>query len=207
MNETTRFQVNKWLKNITTKRVWNQFRFCWINIHVDSLDLITLNANKQFIARKFKQYAINIKIRINIVFVKIHHLINIIERCHESLRRIYIIIVAKIFEINSNAILQMFFKVLNNSTNFDDLIFTLLLFEAYSKIIEMNVLSLIIIQRLIVMHKTMNKVRKLIVTRQLNDALNTRNDSFSILIHCLSLSFDVLVYREKNVSFTRCDYS
>jgi hypothetical protein len=44
----------------------------------------------------------------------------------------------------------------------------------------------------------MNEIRKLIVIRQLNDALNIQNDSSSILIHNLSLNFDVLVYREKN---------
>ncbi len=48
------------------------------------------------------------------------------------------------------------------------------------------------------MRKTMNEVRKSIVIRQINDALNTRNDSFSILIHVLSLNSDVFVYREKN---------
>jgi hypothetical protein len=130
--------------------------------------------------------------------MKTHHSINMIQRYHESFRRIYDIIVAKITEIDSNAILQMFFKALNDSTNFDDLILNLFVFEAYFKIIEMNVFSSIIIQRSIVMRKTRNEVRKLIVTRQLNDALNIRNDSFSILIHNLSLNFDVLVYRAKN---------
>jgi hypothetical protein len=47
------------------------------------------------------------------------------------------------------------------------------------------------------MRKTMNEIRKSIVIRQLNDALNIRNDSSSILIHNLSLNFDVLVYRKK----------
>jgi hypothetical protein len=36
----------------------------------------------------------------------------------------------------------------------------------------MNFSLLTIIQRSIIMRKTMNKVRKLIITRQLNDALN-----------------------------------
>jgi hypothetical protein len=36
------------------------------------------------------------------------------------------------------------------------------------------------------------------VTRQLNDALNIQNDSFSILIDNLSLNFEVFVYCEKN---------
>jgi hypothetical protein len=50
------------------------------------------------------------------------------------------------------------------------------------------------------MRKAINEVRKLNVIRQLNDALNIRNDSFSILIHSLSLNSDVLVYREENDS-------
>jgi hypothetical protein len=48
------------------------------------------------------------------------------------------------------------------------------------------------------MRKAINEVRKLNIIRQLNDALNIRNESFSILIHNLSLKSDVLVYREEN---------
>ncbi len=44
----------------------------------------------------------------------------------------------------------------------------------------------------------MNEVRKSIVIRQLNDALNIRNDSSSNLIHNLSLNFFVVMYRERN---------
>jgi hypothetical protein len=121
-----------------------------------------------------------------------------IERYHESFRCIYAIIVAKISEIDLNSILQMSFKALNDSTNLDDLIFSLFVFEAYSKMIEINALSSTITQRSIAMRKTMNEVRKLIATRHLNDALNIWNDLFSILIHNLSLNSDVLVYRERN---------
>jgi hypothetical protein len=120
------------------------------------------------------------------------------KRYHEFLRRVYAIIVAKLFEIDSNSILQMIFKTLNDSTNHDDLIFTLLFFDAYFRMIEMNVSSSTIIQRFIAMRRAINKVRKLNVIRQLNDALNIRNDSSSILIHNLSLNSFVFVYREKN---------
>ncbi len=111
-------------------------------------------------------------IKINIVFVKIHYSIEIIKRYHEFFRRIYAIIVAKLLEIDSNSILQMIFKTLNDSISFDNLIFTLLVFDAYSRMIEMNVSSLMIIQRFIAMRKTMNEVQKLNVIHQLNDALN-----------------------------------
>jgi hypothetical protein len=198
MNETTRFQVDRWLKNITARHVWNQLRICWIDTNLESLDLITSNASKQFIAREFKQYAINMNIRVNIVLVETHHLIKMIERYHESLRREYAIIVAKILEIESNSTWQIIFKALNDSIHLDDLILILLVFDAYSRMTEINVSSSTITQRFIAMRKTMNEVRKSIVIRLLNDALNIQNDSSSTLIHNLSLNSDILVYREKN---------
>jgi hypothetical protein len=55
MNETTRFQIDRWLKNIIVRHVWDQLRVCWIDTYLESLDLITSDAKKQFIAREFKQ--------------------------------------------------------------------------------------------------------------------------------------------------------
>jgi hypothetical protein len=92
----------------------------------------------------------------------------------------------------------MTFKALNDLIELNELIFTLLVFEAYFRMIEMNVLSSTIIQQFIAMRKAMNEIRKSITARQMNDALNVRNDSFSILIHVLSLNSNVFVYREKN---------
>jgi hypothetical protein len=121
-----------------------------------------------------------------------------IERYHDSFRRVYAIIIAKISDIDSNSTLQMTFKALNDFAEFNELIFTLLVFETYLRMTEMNAFSSTIIQRFVAMRKIMNEVRKLIAVHQVNDALNTRNDSFSILIHVLSLNSDVFVYRESN---------
>jgi hypothetical protein len=198
VNETTRFQIDRWLKDISARHVWNQLRICWIDTYLESFDLIISNASKQFIAREFKQYAFNMSIRVNTVSIETHHSIDMIERYHDSFRKMYVIIIAKISDIDSNSTLQMTFKALNDSVEFNELIFTLLVFEAYLRMIEMNVFSSTIIQRFIAMRKAMNEVRKSIVARQMNDALNIRNDSFSILIHVLSLNSDVFVYRESN---------
>jgi hypothetical protein len=137
-------------------------------------------------------------IRINTVSIETHHSINMIERYHDSLREVYAIIIAKISNIDSNSTLQMTFKALNDFAELNELILTLLVFETYLRMTEMNAFSSTIIQRFVAMRKIMNEVRKSIAVRQVNDALNTRNDSFSILIHVLSLNSDVLVYRESN---------
>ncbi len=85
-------------------------------------------------------------ITIKIVFIDIHHLIDIIKRYHESLRRIYSIIETEISEIDFELILQIPFKIINNSIEFNNLIFILLIFKVYFRIMKMNASSSIITQ-------------------------------------------------------------
>ncbi len=161
-----------------------------------SSDVITADADKQFVAREFKQYAGNMRIAIKTISVETHHSIEMMKRYHDSLRRMYAIITIEISSIDLEIALQMTFKVINDSIELDELIFTLLVFEAYSRMIEMNVSSLTITQRAIAMRKAMKEVQKFIAIRQMNDALNTRNDLIIILIHELSLNSLVLIFRE-----------
>jgi hypothetical protein len=128
--------------------------------------------------------------------VETHHSIEMMKRYHGLLRRMYAIIATEISSIDLEIALQMTFKVINDSIEFDELIFILLMFEAYSRMIEMNVSSFTIVQRVIAMRKAMKEVQKFIASRQINDALNTRNDLIIILIHELSLNSSVLIFRE-----------
>jgi hypothetical protein len=132
------------------------------------------------------------------VSVKAHHSINKIERYHDSLRRVYEIIIAKILEIDLDLALQMTFKTLNDVVDLNELVSTLLVFDAYLRMTKMNASSSIITQRLIAMRKIMNEVREFNASRQINDVLNTRNESTIIMIHDLSINFSVLIFREDN---------
>jgi predicted component of viral defense system (DUF524 family) len=158
-------------------------------------DVITADADKQFVAREFKQYAVNMRITIKTILVETHHSIEMMKRYHDPLRRMYAIITIEISSIDLEIALQMTFKVINDSIELDELILILLIFEAYLRMIEMNFSSFTITQRTIAMKKTMKEVQKFIAIRQINDALNTRNDSIS-LIHNLSLNSSVLIFRE-----------
>jgi hypothetical protein len=197
VNEVTRFQVDRWLKDISARHVWDQFRTCWIDTYLRSSDVIIADSDKQFVSREFKSYAGNMSIIVKIVSIETHHSIEMMKRYHELLRRTYLIITIEISEINSELALQMTFKVINDSIELNDLISTLLVFDVYFRMIEMNVSSFTIIQRTIAMKKTMNEVRKLHAIRQINDALNIKNDPIS-LIHNLSLNSLVLIFRESN---------
>jgi hypothetical protein len=87
------------------------------------------------------------------------------KRYHDSLRRVYAIITTEISNIDLEIALQITFKIINDLIEFDDLISTLLIFEAYFQMIEMNVSSLTIIQRVIAMRKAMKEVQKFIAIR------------------------------------------
>jgi hypothetical protein len=161
-----------------------------------SFDVIIADADKQFVVREFKQYENNMRITIKTISVETHHLIEMMKRYHDSLRRMYAIITIEISNIDLEIALQMTFKVINDSIELDELIFTLLMFDVYLRMIEMNVSSSIITQRAIAMRKAMKEVQKFIAIRQMNDALNTRNDFITILIHELSLNSLVLIFHE-----------
>ncbi len=143
-----------------------------------SSDVIIIDSDKQFVSREFKSYVDDMSIIVKIVSIETHHSIEMIKRYHESLRRAYSIITIEISKIDFELTLQMTFKVINDSIELNDLILTLIIFEIYSRVIEINVSSLTITQRIIVMQKIMKEVRELNAMRQMNDVLNTRNKSF-----------------------------
>ena len=66
--------------------------------------------------------------------------------------------------------------------------------------IDSNALFSTIIQRVVIMRKIMNEIKKNIAFRQINDALNIRNESFIDSIHALSLNSSILMYRKNNVN-------
>ncbi len=135
-------------------------------------------------------------IEIKTISVETHHSIEMMKRYHESLRRIYSIIISEMLIIDLESVLQMSFKTLNDSVEFDDLILTLLVFDAYLRMIESDALSSTIIQRFMIMKKTMNEIKRFMTIRRVNDALNTRNESSITSIHDLLLNSSVLIFRE-----------
>jgi hypothetical protein len=48
LDEATRFQAGRWLKDISARHVWDQLRACWIDTYLGPPDLISFDAGKQF---------------------------------------------------------------------------------------------------------------------------------------------------------------
>jgi hypothetical protein len=70
--------------------------------------------------------------------------VGIVERYYKLIRRVYIIIIAKILDISKDMALQMAFKAINDIIRLDNLVFILLVYSAYPRITEYNPLSLLI---------------------------------------------------------------
>ena len=194
INKTICFQINRRLKNILTKHLWKQIRFCWIDTYLELFDFISIDAEKQFIIKKFRQYAFNIKITVKHVFVETHYSIDQIERYHASFCRIYTIIITKILNIDLTMTLQIIFKIINYLMDFNELIFTLFVFDVYFCMNELNAFFSALFQRATAICKIMNEIKRFIVSRQINNISNTRNKFSTIAMHDFSLNSSILMF-------------
>lgn len=116
-------------------------------------------------AKEFKQYAANMGIIVKNAPVEAHHSIGLVERYHGPLRRVCSIITTEILDIKPDLVLQMSLKVINNSADPNELVPTLLVFDAYPRMTEFDAPSLSITQRAMAMKKAIDEVRKCTVSR------------------------------------------
>jgi hypothetical protein len=96
-------------------------------------------------------------------------------------------------DISKKIILQMIVKTINDTVDLDELVSTLLIFDAYSRMHVMNSPISSISQRAMTIEKVMTEVRKFRAERQVADVLNTRNESIVTSIHDLSINSNVLI--------------
>ena len=129
------------------------------------------------------------------VLVEAHYSIGLIERHHGFLRRVYTIITTEIPGIDPELALQMAFKALNDSARLNGHVPTLLVFDAYLRMTDMDATLPTINHRTIAMRKAMEEARKSIASRQVNYATNIQDGSSFSLIHDLPLNSPVLVFR------------
>jgi hypothetical protein len=77
--------------------------------------------------------------------IKAYNLVNKVERYYIVIRRAYFIVTIKLRDINKGIALQMSFKAINDFIGPNSLVFTLLVYRAYPRIIESDPLSLIVL--------------------------------------------------------------
>ena len=196
IDEATRFQAAKFLKDVSAKHVWDILRACWIDMYVGPPDFIVHDAGTQFTSHEFTSSASAMAITTKCVPVEAHHSIGIVERYHKPLRRAYDIIREEIPDIQRDNALQMAVKAVNDTAGPDGLTPTLLVFGTYPRMVQSDPPSPSVLQRADAIKKAMHEVRKLHANRQVADALHQRNGPDITGVYNTPLGSDVLVWRE-----------
>jgi hypothetical protein len=197
IDEATRYQAGRWLRDGTSKTIWDTLRLCWIDTYLGPPDQITADADKNYAGDEFKQLANSVGTRVKIVPVEAHHSIGLVERYHGPIRRAYETITAEIRDIDNDMALQMAFKAVNDTAGPNGLIPTLLVYGAFPRMSERDSPSPTISKRAEAINKAMDEVAKYRAKRQVADALNTRNGPNTAAVHDLKLGDEVIAWREK----------
>lgn len=200
VDDATRFQAARWLKDMSAKHAWDALRACWIDVYIGPPDVITHDAGRNFIGMEFRQLAATMSITTHEVPVEAHHSIGTVERYHRPLRRAYECISSDLTKLNvdKSIMLQMAVKAVNDTAGPDGLVPTLLVFGAYPRMTNLDPPAPSISQRAAAIKVAMAEVRKCHATRDVQDALGMRNGPRTSHLKGLPLNAEVMVYREKN---------
>ena len=96
-------------------------------------------------------------------------------------------------KISKEIRLQMTIKTINDKTKTNDLVFTLLVFDAYPRMHHLDSSASNIIQRAVAINKAMHEMKKIMTKKQVRDTLNIKNGSIINHFHDLSINSEVLI--------------
>ena len=196
VDEATRFQAARFLKDVSTAHVWDALRSAWIDTYIGPPDFIIHDAGTQFTSSEFKQNATSMGSTTKCVPIEAHHSIGLVERYHTPLRRAFDIITEELPNTAKQHVLQMAVKTVNDTVGPDGLVLTLLVFGTYPRMTVSDSPSPTITERGKAIAKAMKHVAELYAKRQVKDALNLRNGPNTSSTLDIPIGGDVLVYRE-----------
>lgn len=199
VDESTRFQAARWVKNMTAQHAWEALRACWIDVYIGPPDMIIYDTGPNFASSEFRQSAISMSIITKEVPVDAHNSIGKVERYHGLLRQAYNCIKEELqgMNIGNDAILQVAVKAINDTAGPDGLVPTLLVFGAFPRMNHSDPPSLDISKRASAIKTAMREVRKLNAERQVKEALNMRNGPRTHHLIDIPLNSDVFVGMEE----------
>lgn len=152
--------------------------------------------SKLFIADEFKVYVVDILIFVKNVWVETYHLRKIIKWYYGPLQQVWSIIITKIIDIKLYWPLHIFFGVIKSSVGSNRPVFILLIFFIYLRRMKLDLLSLFITQRVMVINKTLHKMKKYSRLREIYVSFNVLNRFFIILILNSQIYEQMFLYLE-----------
>ena len=197
VDEATRFQAARFLKDISASHVWDVLRACWVDTYLGPPDMIVHDAGRQFTSTEFSTRAAGMGIKTKMVPVEAHHSIGMVERYHAPLKRCYEIIREELPEVSKPLALQMAVKAVNDTAGPDGLTPTLLLFGSFPRMSEDDLPHPSIAERSKAIKKAMKEVSSLHAKRQVTEAIRLRNGPDVATVLDTAIGSNVLVFRER----------
>ena len=199
VDSATSFQAARFLKDQTTKTIWNTIKECWIDTYLGPPEYLRHDAGRNFASTEFKTNALSMSITTLEVPVEAHNSIGKVERYHTLLRRAYEIIRYETSgTMSTEQALQAAVKAVNDTAGPNGLVPTLLVFGAYPRVTQSSPPNSTTHERAEAIRKAMREVQKLKARTQVSSALGMRNGPDTNPTKLLPLQSDVKVWREKN---------
>lgn len=159
-------------------------------------DIIVHDAGKNFMAAASQANNDMIHIRTASIPVEAAHSVSIVERYHSPLRRALNIIHMESPDIGFECALQMAVKAINDSVGPDGLVPMLLVFGALPRLrLPTDHPMPSTFKRAVALGKATSTMSKHFASRQVRDALNTRNGPDVTDIQSTPIGAPILVYR------------
>lgn len=196
VDEATNFQAAKWLENMSSEALWRALRMCWIDVYLGPPDIVAHDAGKNFMGAAFQANTDMLHIRTKAVPVESANSMTVVERYHAPLRKAFHIIRKEAPDMEKEEVLQMAVKAINDSVGPEGLVPTLLVFGALPRLgLPTDAPTPSTFQRATALRKATAEMSRHFASRQIKDALATRNGPDVSDIHTAPIGSAVLVYR------------
>lgn len=134
IDRDTELQVAKFLPHESAGSVWQAILQCWILVFVGPPDSLRHDASSNFMSKEFQKTAGESGIVCHPVAVESAYFTGLGERYHGDVRRVYNRVAEDHRDLDSDLILAVAVKAINDTSGIDGLVPTLLCFNAIPKL-------------------------------------------------------------------------
>ena len=193
----TSFQAATFVRSLSAQDTWNALCKCWIYAYQGPPDNISHDPGTNFASEVFCNNAKIMGVLCKEMPIEAHWAIGKIERAHCPLERTYDILSQELGHFtDTETLLQMSVKALNDTAGPNGLMPTLLVFGAYPRINSNSPPSPEIMKRAEAVKKAVKMLCENCANVDVNRALNTRNGPRTDDVARLPLQAEVMVWRE-----------
>ncbi|PVH69932.1 hypothetical protein DL98DRAFT_437978, partial [Cadophora sp. DSE1049] len=168
-----------------------------INTYLKLPDFVIYDYKTNFNFKKFRSALRFTSSTPKLVLIKAYYFISKIKRYYYPFYYTYEIVTEEYFKLNNENRLQIAVKTINDTTGPSKLILILLIFEVYLRIIELDLLNLLVKRYAIIIRKVIKKVRRIYIIYKVNNTLGTRNSPGTTYIYNFRFNNEVIVYYKK----------